>query len=87
MAAAAAGNVPLVEALLERAADQQNVDHFGCNALHWAMREAFRDPAFASGPFGTLYDLLASSSIDVNTGERLVRIDQRHVNSLAITTP
>jgi len=58
MAAAAAGNVPLVEALLERGADQQNVDHFGHNALHWAMREAFRDPAFASGPFGTLYHLL-----------------------------
>ena len=42
------------------------------------MCEAFRDPAFASGPFGALYDLLAPSSIDVNTGERLVRIDQRH---------
>jgi hypothetical protein len=76
MAAAAAGNVALVEALLERGADQQNVDHFGCNALHWAMREAFRDPAFASGPFGALYGLLAPSSVDVNTSERLVRIDQ-----------
>lgn len=78
MAAAAAGNVALVEALLERGADQQNVDHFGWNALHWAMREAFRDPAYASGPFGALYELLAPPSIDVNTGERLVRIDQRH---------
>ena len=78
MAAAVAGNVALVEALLERGADQQNVDHFGCNALHWAMREAFRDPPFASGPFAALYSLLAPSSIDVNTGERLVRIDQRH---------
>jgi AAA domain/Ankyrin repeats (3 copies) len=78
MAAAAAGNVALVEALLERGADQQNVDHFGYNALHWAMREAFSDRAFASGPFGTLYDRLAPSNIDVNTGERLVRIDQRH---------
>ena len=78
MAAAAAGNIPLVEALLERGADRQNIDHFGCNALHWAMREAFRDPAFARGPFAALYELLAPSSIDVNTGERLVRIDQRH---------
>ena len=78
MAAAAAGNVALVEALLERGADRQNIDHFGCNALHWAMREAFRDPAFATGPFGTLYELLAPSSIDVNAGERLVGIDQRH---------
>jgi hypothetical protein len=78
MAAAAAGNVLLVEALLERGADKQNIDHFGYNALHSAMREAFRDPDFARGPFGALYELLAPSSIDVNTGERLVRIDQRH---------
>lgn len=79
MAAAAAGNVALVQALLERGADQQATDHFGCNALHWAMREAFRDPAFASGPFGALYEKLAPSSMDVNTGERLVRID-RHLS-------
>jgi hypothetical protein len=78
MAAAAAGNVALVEALLERGADPQNVDHFGCNALHWPMREAFNDPAFAKGPFSTLYELLAPPSIDVNTSERLVRVDQRH---------
>ena len=76
MAAAAAGNVPLVEALLERGADREAVDHYGGNALHWALREAFRDPKFARGPFAALYELLAPASVDVNTGERLVRIDQ-----------
>jgi hypothetical protein len=86
MAAAAAGNVALAEALLERGADKQNIDHFGYNALHWAMREAFRDRAFASGPFGALYELLAPSSIDVNTGERLVRIDQRHAEFFLFQT-
>ncbi|MFA7280210.1 MAG: ankyrin repeat domain-containing protein [Sterolibacterium sp.] len=79
MAAAAAGNVALTEALLERGADRETVDHYGCNALHWAMREAFRDPKFAAGPFAALYELLAPASIDVNTGERLVRID-RHLS-------
>lgn len=79
MAAAAAGNVPLVEALLERGADREAVDNYGGNALHWALREAFRDPVFAQGPFAALYDLLAPSHIDVNTGERLVRID-RHLS-------
>ena len=44
MAAAAAGNVPLVDALLELGADREAVDHYGYNALHWSMREAFRDP-------------------------------------------
>ncbi|MSQ72474.1 MAG: hypothetical protein EXR27_14460 [Betaproteobacteria bacterium] len=79
MAAAAAGNVPLVEALLERGADREAVDQYGGNALHWALREAFRDPAFARGPLAALYELLAPASIDVNTGERLVRID-RHLS-------
>lgn len=79
MAAAAAGNVPLVEALIGRGADRDATDHFGGNALHWAMREAFRDPGFAHGPFAALYELLAPPSVDVNTGERLVRID-RHLS-------
>ena len=79
MAAAAAGNLPLVEALIERGADRESTDHYGCNALHWAMREAFRDPRFAQGPFGRLYEHLAPPSVDANTGERLVRID-RHLS-------
>lgn len=79
MAAAAAGNVPLVEALIERGADREATDHFGANALHWAMREAFHDPKFARGPFAALYELLAPPAVDVNTGERLVRID-RHLS-------
>ncbi len=78
MAAAAAGNVPLVEALLERGADREAVDDYGCNALHWAMREAFREPKFARGLFASLYELLAPAGIDVRTGERLVRLD-RHI--------
>ena len=46
MAAAAAGNVPLVEALLDRGADPEACDHLGRNTLHLAMREAFRDAQF-----------------------------------------
>jgi len=79
MAAAAAGNIALAEALLARGADREAVDHYGANALHWAMREAFRDELFARGPFAALYELLAPSSVDVNTGQRLVRID-RHLS-------
>jgi hypothetical protein len=79
MAAAAAGNVPLVEALIERGSDREASDHFGSNALHWALREAFIDAKFANGPFARLYDLLAPAAVDVNTGERLVRID-RHMS-------
>ncbi len=79
MAAAAAGNLPLVDILLDQGADREAVDHYGCNALHWAMREAFHDQKFACGPFAALYERLAPASIDVNTGDRLVRID-RHLS-------
>ncbi len=79
MAAAAAGNVALVEALLARGADRDAVDHYGCNALHWAMRVAFRNRGFARGPFAALYEVLAPAGIDFNSGERLVRID-RHLS-------
>jgi hypothetical protein len=79
MAAAAAGNVALVEALLECGADRDAVDHYGYNALHRALREGFRDAKFARGPLAALYERLAPVSIDVNTGERLVRLD-RHLS-------
>lgn len=79
MAAAAAGNVALVEALLERGADPDATDHLGRNALHWALLEAFRDARFARGPFGSLYELIAPASLDLMSNDRLVRID-RHLS-------
>jgi hypothetical protein len=78
MAAAIAGNVPLVEALLERGANPELTDHLGRNALHWAMLEAFRDAKYAKGAFAAIYERIAPPSVDVMTGERLVRID-RHL--------
>jgi hypothetical protein len=79
MAAAAAGNLPLVEALLDRGADTDALDHLGRNALHIAMLEAFRDRKFAHGPFATLYERVAPAFIDLQIGERLVRLD-RHLS-------
>ena len=79
IAAAAAGNVALVEALLARGANPEHTDHLGRNALHWALLEAFHDEKFARGPFAALYELIAPAAIDVMSGERLVRID-RHLS-------
>lgn len=73
------GNVPLVEALLDRGADREAVDLFGCNALHWAMRRSFADPRYARANFGALYELLAPASVDLKLGERFLRID-RHLS-------
>ncbi|HVC00876.1 MAG TPA: ankyrin repeat domain-containing protein [Steroidobacteraceae bacterium] len=76
MAAAAVGNIPLVEALLARGADRDATDDYGCNALHLSLREAFRGPGFAGGPCATLYELLAPPHVDLKAGERLVRVDK-----------
>ncbi len=78
MAAAAAGNVPLVDTLLERGANPECTDHLGRHALHWALLEAFRNPRFAQGPFAAVYDRVAPPCIDVQASGRLVRID-RHL--------
>lgn len=86
MAAAAAGNVALVEALLERGADTSAVDHLGRNALHWAIATALRDDDYARGPFGTVYQLVAPARIDLMAGERLVRIDVRQSEYLMLQT-
>ena len=87
MAAAAAGNVALAEALLARGADPDCTDHLGRNALHWALLEAFRDEPFAKEPFARLYDRLAPSAIDVMTDGRLVRIDRHLSEYLLFQTP
>jgi hypothetical protein len=76
MAASVAGNLPLVEALLARGANPALTDHFGRNALHWAMLRAFREAGYARGAFGAVFDLVAPPSIDLMVGERLVRLDR-----------
>jgi hypothetical protein len=83
MAAAAAGNITLTELLLERGADREKTDQYGYNALHWAMRKAFRDREFARGNFGMLYELLAPSCVDVLASDRLVRLD-RHLSEYVL---
>jgi ankyrin repeat protein/UvrD-like helicase family protein len=79
MAAAAAGNVPLVEALLQRGADPHVTDHFGRAAVHWALAAAFAEPLFAQGPLAAIYERVAPAALDVKVDDRLVRID-RHLS-------
>ncbi len=78
MAAAAAGNAGLVEALLARGADVDAVDHTGRSALHWALAAAFEDPGFAAGSFGAVYDRIAPACTDLEVDEHLVRLDRHH---------
>lgn len=78
MIAAGLGNLPLVDALIERGADLAARDMFGCTALHAAMIRAFQVPAFAKDVFPALYERLAPPALDLMVGDRLVRLD-RHL--------
>jgi hypothetical protein len=78
MLAARCGNVPLVEALLERGADPLVRDHYGHCAWEYAL-ERFLDtpnPNAYSHHLGALYPLLSPPVIDVQTGNRLVRLER-----------
>ncbi len=74
MLAAYAGNLPLVEALLQRGADPHALDHYGHNTALYALNRAFDDPEYAAGPFGAIYERVAPS-LDLQVEGRLVRLE------------
>lgn len=74
MLAACTGNVPLVEALLERGARTDAVDVFGRMPVHFALRSALRSAELAGSSLGALYELLCPTGIDVECEGRLVRV-------------
>jgi hypothetical protein len=74
MMAAHAGNIALVEALLERGARLDAVDTFGRLPLHFALRSALKDPGFASERLGALYEVLCPTGLDLEVDGRLLRL-------------
>jgi hypothetical protein len=76
MLAAAAGNAPLVEALLAKGADPARRDEFGHTAWDHAVGRAMREAAFAGSGLPALFDLLAPPALDVQTDGRLVRLER-----------
>ena len=76
MIAAQCGNVPLVEALLERGADPLVRDQYGHNAWDYALGRVLDDPYHAQHCLDVLYPLLSPPMVDVQTGERLVRLER-----------
>lgn len=74
MLATLAGNLPLAEALLERGADPEQRDLFGHSALSYALERAVEDEEYAAGPFGELYERLATP-LDLEVEGRLIRLD------------
>ena len=76
MVAARAGNVTLVEALLERGADPQLEDEFGHTAWLCALNHATEDQEFARRSISSLYQLIAPPVLDVQTDGRLTRLER-----------
>ncbi|MGH6637899.1 MAG: ankyrin repeat domain-containing protein, partial [Polaromonas sp.] len=76
MLAAQCGNVPLVEALLERGADPRVRDHYGHSAWDCALERFLDDPAHTQHHLDALYPLLSPPVLDVQTGARLIRLER-----------
>jgi hypothetical protein len=76
MMAAQAGNLPLIDALLERGADPDLRDHYGHTAWDHALVRFSRDAHYAGHAMEGVYARLAPQTIDVQTGGRLVRIER-----------
>ncbi len=74
MMAAVAGNLPLVEALASRGASPTARSPYGLQPLHWALRRAWGDAAFARSSFGAMWRVLAPPSFDVKVGVSTVQI-------------
>jgi len=74
MAAAYSGDDALCRALVDRGADLTVRDHFGRQALHWAILGS-RDGTFAKPDrLGVVWDLVAPPSFDVQSEGRMVQI-------------
>jgi len=85
MLAAMAGNAPLVEALLAKGADPERRDEFGHRAWDHAVGRAMREAAFAGIGLPALFELLAPPALDVQTEDRLVRLE-RHQGEYWVLT-
>jgi len=84
MMAAAAGNIPLVEELIQRGADTELRDNWGRTALQITLFQASDAPEYASAYLGRLYELLAPPSIRIRVYDRLVKTDRNQVEFLLL---
>lgn len=74
MLGAHAGNLALVEALLERGADPTLTDPFGQTAAMYALNRAFADKDYAQSRLGPIWERVAPPSLDVQVESRLIRL-------------
>ncbi|MCF8167555.1 MAG: UvrD-helicase domain-containing protein [Rhodoferax sp.] len=76
MMAARAGNLALVDALLQRGADPLVRDEFGHTAWWTALSRALEDPQFAGKALGGLFERIGPAALDVQSAGRLLRLER-----------
>jgi hypothetical protein len=74
MAAALAGNLELVDALLGRGASRTARDPYGLQPMHHALRAAEHDETFARTRLASMWDRLAPESFDVRVDDHLLQV-------------
>ena len=74
MLAAEVGNLPLIEALLERGADATQTDVFGRTPHLLALNRAFQDAGYAARTLGAVDERVRPQVLDVLVADRLVRL-------------
>lgn len=74
MMAAEAGNLTLVELLLERGARLDAVDTLGRMPVHFALKRAFHEADFARERLGSLFALLCPNFIDLEVDAQRLRL-------------
>ena len=84
MLAAEAGNVALVDALLERGADPQQRDLFGHSAQSYCLARATRDTGYAASVMDAIYQRVALPVLDVQVDGRLVRLHEHQGETLLL---
>ena len=84
MLAAEAGNLALVDALLERGADPQQRDLFGHSAQSRCLVRAARDADYAAGALEAIYQRVALPVLDVQVDGRLVRLHEHQGETLLL---
>ena len=79
MSAARAGNIALVQLLLDRGADPLLIGNDGLAAYHHVLSAAVSTPRYAQQKSAQLYTLLRPESLSLQVEERLIKLDNRQM--------
>lgn len=86
MLAARAGNLALLDALLERGANADCIDNYGLTAWQLALLRSFEEEEFATRLFPSVHERLQASSVSLKAADRLIKLDNRAGEFMAFQT-